>query len=100
MVAVTRLMLRVPVNSKVTIVRVFVEAIVASFSGPVCRRARPLMPPGFPARPQANADRLGRARNHVRSRSRRRARECGFRGSDPCECPDLADDDPFLHLPA
>jgi hypothetical protein len=25
------------------------------------------MPPGFPARLQANADRLGRARNHVRS---------------------------------
>ncbi len=71
-----------------------VQGSVASFSGPVHGRARALMPPGFPARLQANADRLGRARNHVRSRSRTRARECGFPGSDPFETPDLADDDP------
>src|SRR6266487_4766931 len=62
-----------------------VQASVASFSRPVHGRARALMPPGFPARLQANADRLGRARNHVRSRSRTRARECGFPGTDPFE---------------
>ena len=62
-----------------------VQGSVASFSGPVHGRARALMPPGFPARLQANADRLGRARNHVRSRSRTRARECSFPGSDPFE---------------
>jgi hypothetical protein len=43
--------------------------------------------PGFPARLQANADQLGRARNHVRSRSRTRARECGFPGYDPFDRP-------------
>jgi Cation efflux family len=36
-------------------------------------------------RPQANADRLGPAHSHVRLRFRKRARECGFRGCDPCE---------------
>src|SRR4029453_5364847 len=36
-----------------------VPATVASFSELVCRRARPLMPPGFLARPKANAVRLG-----------------------------------------
>ena len=45
-----------------------VQGSVASFSRPVHGRARALMPPGSPARLQANADRLGRARNHVRSR--------------------------------
>jgi hypothetical protein len=54
------------------------------FFGGGSRRARPSMPPGFPTRPQANADRLGRAHSHVRPKSRKRARECGFRGSDPC----------------
>src|SRR5260221_14708173 len=49
-----------------------VQATVASFSRPVYGRVWALMPPGFPARLQANADRLGRARNHVRSRSRTR----------------------------
>src|SRR5260370_4102247 len=62
-----------------------VQATVVSFSGPVCRRARPLVSPRLPARQQTNADRLRRARSHLRARSRKRARECGFPGSDPCE---------------
>jgi hypothetical protein len=45
------------------------------------------MSPGLPVRPQASADRRGRARSHVRSRSRRRVREYGFPGSDRCSRP-------------
>jgi hypothetical protein len=60
-----------------------VEAPDAFFAERVRGRALPM--PRFPARPQTNDDRLGRARSRVRSRSRRRARESGFPGSDSFE---------------
>jgi hypothetical protein len=73
-----------------------VRRTVASSSDLFYPRGRPSMSPILPVRPQASAARLGRACSHVRSRSHRRARECGFPGSGPCETSFGADDGAFL----
>jgi putative tryptophan/tyrosine transport system substrate-binding protein len=50
-----------------------------------CEREGSSRPPRFPARPRANAGRLGPRHSHLRSKFRKRALECGFPGSDPSE---------------